>query len=84
MQTLSRGVWGMTPGWSKQFTKSRFQGIRLGVSGWILQPDQLNTGCRQPAGVADKAAWRSLQPHVAHDAAAGFHIATVRSVQLER
>ena len=57
--------------------------VRLRLSGWIRQPDQLDTGCLQPAGVADKTTWRSLQPHVAHDAATGLHVVTVRSVPLE-
>ena len=42
--------------------KTRFKGIRLNVSGCILQPDRLNTGCHQPARVADKTSWRNTPP----------------------
>ena len=74
--------WGDDPRVVIAAHKTSFQGIRLGVSGWILQPDRLSTGCPQPARVADKTAWRSPPPHVAHDAAARLHVATVPGVPL--
>ena len=54
------------------------------LAGW---PSASRIDCEEKSTTAsyrthtDKAAWRSLPPHVAHDTAAGLHVATVRGVR---
>ena len=56
--------------------KTRFPGVRLDVSGWILQPDQFAAGCNQPARDADKTGALSagcLDPAKVADRATWLH-----------